>query len=182
MKTLLYITLLSLCMVNATTLHAKDSNPLVYVNKHVGFNIEGYNYKQPALPCDVDKRLVELLVKKADNADIDMQIVDSKEKVENGDVPVVLIDFEQLTLGEDHNYGTEANFNFPKIQINAGVLKNQELQTAKHTCAIALSTPSVMPTDVVKYNVPAVSICTEAQKCLEDLSTDVVDWLKPQVK
>lgn len=181
MKTVFYIILITFC-TTATNLHAYEDKPLVYVNKNVGFNIEGYNYQQPALPCDVDKRLIELLVKKANNANINMQVVDSKDKIENGKVPVLLIDIEQLTLGENHNYGGEVNVNFPKVQINAGVLKKQKLQKAKHTCEIALSTPSVMPTDVVKYNNPAVSACSEAEKCLKELSSDVIDWLKPHVK
>lgn len=163
-------------------LHASESKPVVYVNQNMGFNIEGYQYNQPALPCDVDKRLAELLVKKGEKANLDIQAINSKEKIENGSIPVVLIDFEQLTLTESHNYGNDANFNLPKIQITAGLLKNEDLQTAKHTCAIAFSSPSSLKSDIVKFDNPGVSICTEAQKCLEDLSTDVVDWLKPQIK
>ena len=181
MKKLLCVTLLSLCAAMPSA-NAQESKSLVYVNKNMGFNVEGFQYNQPVLPCNVDKRLVELLIVKGKNAKLDIEAIESKEKIENGTIPVVLIDFEQLALGENHSYGTEANFNLPKIQITAGVLKNNKLQTAKHTCAIAALAPSSLPTDVVKFDHPGVSICAEAQKCLEDLSTDIVGWLKPQVK
>lgn len=181
MKRLLCVTLFGLCAI-VPSLNAKDKDPLVYVNKNMGFNIEGFQYNQPALPCDVDKRLAELLILKGGNAKLNIQAIETKEKIENGSIPVVLIDFEQLALGEGHSYGAEANFKLPKIQVTAGVLKNKELATAKHTCAIASLAPSSLPTDVVNFNHPGVSICSEAQKCLEDLSTDIVDWLKPQVQ
>lgn len=50
----------------ATIINATEIKPLVYLNKNIGFNIEGYNYQQPALPCDTDKKLVGLLKKKGD--------------------------------------------------------------------------------------------------------------------
>lgn len=180
MKTLIYIALMSLC---AFTTSASETKPLVYINKNVGFNVEGYDYKQPALPCDIDNNLVNLLIKKGNKSSLNMEAVESKEKVRNGTVPVVLIDIEQLVLGEEHNYGEATNSNLPKIQITAGLLKGKDLQTTKHTCAIATTQNELlMPTDKVTYNLPAGSVCIAAQKCLEDISKDIVTWLKPQVK
>lgn len=182
MNKLLQITIISLCAFT-TSISASETKPLVYVNKNVGFNIEGYDYKQPALPCDVDNKLVDLLVERGNKSNMNMEAVDSKDKVKNGSIPVVLIDIEQLVLGEDHVYGKSANSNLPKIQITAGLLKGKDMQTAKHTCAIATaSNDLIKPTDKITYKLPAGSVCIAVQKCLEDLSKDVVTWLKPQVK
>lgn len=182
MKKLLCITLICFCGITSS-INAKESEPLVYINKDIGFNVEGYDYKQPALPCDVDKNLVNLLVKRSQKSHINMVAVEGKEKVQNGTVPVVLIDIEQLVLDESHNYGKSTNSNLPKIQITAGILNGKDIQTTKHTCAIATTSSNLlMTTDKVVYHRPVGDICTEAKKCLEDLSKDVVEWLKPQVK
>lgn len=182
MKNFIHITLISLCAFT-TTINAKETEVDVYINQNVGFNVEGYDYKQPALPCDIDKSLVDFVVEKSKSADIHMQAVTSKDKVQNGIIPVVLIDIEQLVLGDEHNYGESTNSNLPKIQITAGVLKGKAIQTAKHTCAIASTANNLLlPTDKITYHIPPGSVCAEAQKCLKDLSKDVVEWLKPQVK
>jgi len=108
-------------------------------------------------------------------------VVETKDKLENGTVPVVLIDILQLVLGKSHIYGEASNFNLPKIQINTGILKGNDLQTAKQTCLVAISSEHEMPTSTVTFDNPGVTICGEAQKCLNDLSEDVVEWLKPQL-
>lgn len=184
MKTLIYTLLISLCALTTST-NANEKSPLVYINKHIGFNIEGYQYDQPALPCEVDKQLVELLEKRGNQSNLAMEVVESKEKVKNGTVPVVLVDIEQLVLSENHNYGTDTNYNLPKIQITAGLLQGSDVQTAKHTCVIATtSSPISLPTDKIVFDHPAATneVCMRAQACIDDLSKDVIEWVKPQIK
>lgn len=182
MSKLIHITLISLCALT-TNLNASETKPLVYVNKNVGFNIEGYGYKQPALPCELDNKLVNLLVEKGNRSNMNLEAVETIDKVKNGTIPVVLMDIDQLVLGEDHVYGKSANSNLPRIQITAGLLKGTDIQTAKHTCAIAsTSDEAVLPTDKITYYIPAGAVCEAVQKCLEDLSKDVITWIKPQVK
>lgn len=181
-RTMLPITLLSLILITPYV-SANDKNSAVYINKNVGFNIEGYSYKQPALPCDVDNKLVELIVEKSNATNIKMESVATKEKIQNGKIPVVYIDIEQLALSKEHVYGESNLYNLPKMQITTGILQGKELETAKHTCAVAsTSSEHIMPTDVVEYDNLGITVCSEAQKCLEDLSKDVVEWLKPQLK
>ena len=181
MKKLLPRTVISLCAI-ALFAQANASEADVYINQNIGFNVEGYNYNQPALPCDIDKSLVELIINKSKKESIDMEAVITTEKIHNGKIPVISIDIEQLVLSKDHIYGKQTDFNLPKLQITVGIIKGEDLQTAKHTCAVAsTSSEHIMHTDVVKYNQAGVSICGEAQKCLDDLSADVVQWLKPQL-
>lgn len=182
MKKILQVTLIGLCTFTASV-SAMDKSSSVYINKGIGFNIEGYNYEQPALPCDVDKKLVELVIAKGNKANLNIEAVETEEKIKNGIVPVVLIDIDELALSKDHNYGVGANHLLPKIKITAGVLKGEDLQTAKHTCVVARTEHnSTMQGDIVKYNNMNVSMCSEVQKCLEGLSKDVVEWLEPQVR
>jgi hypothetical protein len=180
MKKLFNITLLSACALVATV-NANEAKPTVYINKNIGFNVEGYKYQQPAYPCDVDNNLVDLLIKESARSGLNMESVDTKEKIDNGSIPVLLIDIEQLTLRENINYGESKNFNLPKIQITAGILKGKELQTTKQTCVSARADNLTMPTDKIILNHANIQICAEAQRCLEDLSKDVVAWIKPLV-
>ena len=181
MKKLIQITLISIFAFTANV-NANETKPLVYINKSIGFNVEGYKYQQPALPCDVDKYLVEFLEKRGNKSGLNMEIVEGKEKVRNGTIPVLLIDIEQLVLRQSKAYGESNNFNLPKVQITAGILKGDNIQTAKHTCAMTSADKFTMPTDLILLNNPGIAICSEARKCLKDLSKDVIDWLKPQVE
>lgn len=178
---LIHITLISLC-VFTTSIHANEKKPLIYINKNIGFNVDDYKYDQPAFPCKIDENLVDLLIDESNKSDIKMESVETADKIRNGTIPVVLIDIEKLVLGEEHKYGEKANSNLPKIQITAALLKGQDMQTAKHTCAIPIVNDSLMLTDVITYNRPAVAKCDAVSKCLEDISKDVVEWVKPQVK
>lgn len=182
MKKLMTITLISLCAFS-TNIFAKDKSPLIYVNKHIGFNVADYKYDQPEFPCKIDANLVDSLVTQSKKSNIEMVSVETAEKIRNGKVPVVLIDIEKLVLGEEHKYGEKTNSNLPKIQITAGLLKGKDLQTAKHTCAIAMhSNHPLMSTEVVTYSRPPVAKCEAVNKCLIDISKDVVEWLQPQLK
>lgn len=184
MKILLKTLLIGLGVIT-TSLNANAKPSDIYINKYVGFNVEGYSYQQPALPCDVDNKLVNLLAERGQKSDFAVEVVDTKEKINNGTIPVVLIDIEKLVLDEKHNYGVDTNYHLPKIQITAGLLQGSDIETAKHTCAIATSSSQlVMPTDKVEFDHPAQTntTCMRVQRCLEDLSKDVFDWIKPQVK
>ena len=180
MKKLLQITLIGLCALSSN-LQADETKPLVYINKNIGFNVDDYKYDQPSFPCDIDKNLVELIISQGDKSDINMESVGTADKIKNGTIPVVLIDIEKLVLGEDHKYGETGISNLPKIQITAGILKGEDLQTAKHTCAIATLNNPIFSTDIITDNRAPVAKCEAVNKCLKDISKDVVEWLKPQV-
>ena len=162
------------------TLSAESANT-VYINQNFGFNVPGYKYAQAEMPCDLDKNLVNYLIADSGKAQINMLAVSTADKVNNGQIPVLLIDVEQLALGENHSYGTTANGNLPKVQVTAAVLIGGQLETAKHTCAIANLNQLTPSSDVLDLGVN-LSICDATQKCLKDLSKDIVEWLVPQVE
>lgn len=179
---IMQVTFISLFAVSLN-INASEQKPHVYLNENIGFNVEGYKYKQAALPCEVDVNLAKLVLKKANKSGLNMEGVTSAKKVRNGTIPVLLIDIEQLSLRQGETYGKSKNFNLPKIQVTAAVLKGTDLQTAKHTCAMTSKDNFTMPTDNITLNSPAsTQTCAIAKKCLKDLSKDIVEWLKPQVK
>lgn len=156
--------------------------PLVYVNKNLGFNVKGFKYKQSEFPCEIDKVLVENLVEQSKIQGIRLEPIGTADKINNGVIPVLAIDVEQLVLGA-RQFGTNQESTLPKVQITAALVKNKNnIVTAKHTCAImSLSefTPATSVTDLGTYG---VTVCSATRKCLKDLSKDVVEWIQPQIK
>jgi hypothetical protein len=155
----------------------KDKS-LVYINKNIGFNVPGYNYAQTEYPCDIDVMLVNNLIKKADKKNIQLEPVNTLEKIKNGTIPVLAIDIEQLVLG-DKKFGTQQDSTLPKVQITAALIKGKDMVTAKHTCAIATLYELNPNSNVMDLSAPTV--CSATRKCLKDLSTDVIEWIEPQL-
>lgn len=156
--------------------------PLVYVNKNIGFDVKGYNYKQSEFPCGIDKALVNDLVEQAQVGGIRLEPVGTADKIRNGVVPVLAIDIEQLVLGgEKRQFGTTSKSNLPKVQVTAALVKGDNMVTAKHTCAIMTLNEFTPSSDVVDLGTTA-TVCDATRKCLKDLSKDVVEWMSPQVK
>ena len=157
--------------------------PLVYVNQNLGFNVKGFKYKQSEFPCNIDKVLVENLVEQAKADGIRMEPVATADKIRNGVVPVLLIDVEQLVLGQDHQFGTKRDSNLPKVQITAALMKGKSsMVTAKHTCAIMNLNEFTPSTNVLDLGSNGVTVCSATRKCLQDLSKDVVQWVEPQLQ
>lgn len=178
MKTL--ITTLVLSLLAANTLAAPE--PQIYVNQNLGFNVEGYKYTQAEFPCDIDKHLVNYLVKRSKKEGLRMEAVSSAEKIQNGVVPVLAIDIEQLVLGsEEHTYGTKPHSTLPKVQVTAAVFKGKEFTSAKHTCAIATLNEFTPTSNILDLGTVA-TVCSATRKCLKDLSKDIVEWVVPQIK
>lgn len=157
--------------------------PLVYVNQNIGFNVEGYKYKQSEFPCDIDKVLVTNLVGQAKSEGIRFEPVGTADKILNGVIPVVAIDIEQLVLGnEERQFGTKQDNPLPKVQVTVALIKGKnDMVTAKHTCAIMTLNEFTPSTNVLDMGT-STTICSATRKCLKDLSKDVVEWVSPQVK
>lgn len=157
--------------------------PLVYVNQNLGFNVEGYKYKQSEYPCEIDKVLVSNLVDQSRADGIRLEPVSTVDKIRNGTIPVLAIDIEQLVLGnEKRQFGTRQSSNLPKVQVTAALIKGKDMVTAKHTCAIMTLNEFTLSTDVLDMGSTGTTVCSATRKCLNDLSKDIVDWISPQVK
>lgn len=158
--------------------------PLVYVNQNVGFNVKGYKYKQSEFPCNIDKVLVDNLVERSRTNGIHLEPVATIDKITNGVVPVLAIDVEQLVLGGDkRQFGTKQSSNLPKVQVTVALVKGKDdMVTAKHTCAIMTLNEFTPSTNVLDLGGNGVTVCSATEKCLKDLSKDVVEWMSPMVK
>jgi hypothetical protein len=181
MKCAIAILALGLALITDSTI-ADASNkeaPLIYINKNIGFNVEGYKYTQSEFPCNIDKLLVEKLITKASDKGIRLEAVNTADKIRNGVIPVLAIDVEQLVLG-DKKFGTQQESKLPKVQITAALIKSKdEMVTAKHTCAIMTLNDLTPSTNILDLGAPTV--CTATRKCLSDLSRDVIEWIEPQL-
>ncbi len=158
--------------------------PLVYVNKNIGFNVEGYKYKQSEFPCEIDSVLVSNLIERAHTQGIRLESIATRDKILNGVVPVLAIDVEQLVLGgEGRQFGIKRDSKLPKVQITAALVKNKNnIVTAKHTCAIMTLNEFTPSSNVLDMGSNGVTVCSATRKCLQDLSKDVVEWIEPQIK
>src|SRR5690606_19940345 len=106
----------------------------------IGFNIEGYKYEQAEFPCNVDTVLVKNLVERSKKAGVQMEAVATADKINNGVIPVVAIDIEQLVLNKEFRFGTSSKSNLPFVQVTTALITGKGetgFVTAKHSCAIA---------------------------------------------
>jgi hypothetical protein len=156
--------------------------PLIYVNQNIGFNVKGFKYKQSEFPCNIDRIMVDNLVDRAKTNGLRFEPVSTADKIRNGVIPVLLIDVEQLVLGSEHQFGTKQTSNLPKVQITAALLKGKDMVTAKHTCAIMTLNEFTPSGNILDLGTPGLTVCDATQKCLQDLSKDVVEWIEPQIR
>lgn len=154
---------------------------LVYVNKNIGFNVTGFKYKQSEFPCNIDKVMVSNLVDRARTQGLRFEPVGTAAKIHNGVIPVLAIDVEQLALGKEYKFGTKQESDLPKVQITAALFKGKNMVTAKHTCAIMSLNEFTPSSNVLDLGSNGVTVCEATQKCLKDLSKDVVEWVQPQL-
>jgi len=175
--------LLFVCPSFATAASEGANTPLVYINQNIGFNVKGYKYKQSEFPCEIDKVLVSNLVERAQSDGIRLEAVATADKIRNGVIPVLAIDIEQLVLGgQDRQFGVKQSLTLPKVQVTAALIKGGDMVTAKHTCAIATLNEFTPSSNILDLGNTGTTVCSATQKCLRDLSKDVVAWMAPQLK
>lgn len=158
-----------------------DSRPDIYLNQNLGFNIEGFKYTQNEFPCDLDKILVENLVEMGAQQRLNIEATDSAAKVRNGTIPVIAIDIEQLVMGEKMKLGTKTRSNLPKVQVAVALIKGERYEEATHSCTIATLNQFTPSSNVLDLGSSA-TLCSATKKCLRDLSKDIIQWIKPQIK
>ncbi|HSC69480.1 MAG TPA: hypothetical protein VLC79_17440 [Cellvibrio sp.] len=179
---LLLPVLASSLTVAAESAPLDDKAPLVYLNQNIGFNVEGYKYKQAEFPCEIDKVLVSSLVERAHGGGIRLEPVSTADKIRNGVVPVLAIDIEQLVLGDKtRQFGVKQDLTLPKVQVTVALIKGADMVTAKHTCAIMTLNEFTPSTNVLDLGT-TTTVCSATRKCLGDLSKDITEWMEPQVK
>jgi len=173
--------------LSATSFAAPDeAKPDIYLNKHFGFNVEGYNYKQSELPCNIDKVLSEKIVNDAKQENIRVEATGKASEVRDGDLPVLAIDIEALVLGsEEYTYGTRSRSNLPSARVTVALVKHkpeQSFTSAEHSCAIATLNELTPSTNILDLGSMGHTVCSAMEQCLDDLSKDIVQWVAPQVR
>jgi hypothetical protein len=163
-----------------------DTQPQIYLNENLGFNVEGYNYTQSQYPCDIDKVLVEKIIQRGNSDKLRIEAVNTPEKVRSGEIPVLAIDIEALVLGSDEfTFGTRSRSNLPSVRVTAALVHDSlpdGFVTARHSCAIATLSELAPRSSVLDLDAGGHTVCSATHRCLNDLSRDIVRWVKPQVQ
>jgi hypothetical protein len=168
------------CMVAAIT--AAAGGPKVYINEHIGFNVEGFKYAQKTFPCDIDKNLVAGLLEQGQKLNIPVEAVGTADKLRNGVIPIIAVDIDQLALGKKgFNYGKQKDRSLPMIQATAAVIKGDNLVTSKHTCAFATLNEFTPSSNVLDMGT-TTTVCKAMRRCVGDLSKDIMTWASTELK
>ncbi|MGJ8680824.1 hypothetical protein [Paraglaciecola sp.] len=184
MKTLPLVSVLAFSLLSINVV-AKPKE--VYLNQDLGFNIKGFNYNQKQLPCEVDKYLVNDIVKRGKKQDLNVTTVRTGDKISNPEVPVLSIEVNALSLGKKgFNFGKKVKNNtLPAMTVTAGLIRGKEQGgtiLAKHSCAIlTINQLSPGSSSVLDMGTYGVTVCDATKKCLKDLSKDIVNWVEPQL-
>ncbi len=180
MRSLHYFT--AACILTAAPLCLANENTVnLYINKNIGFNVEGYKYTQQEFPCDLDHLLVNHLLEESQQRHLDAEAVATADKINNGVIPVLALDVDQLVLTEEVQYGPKSHHPLPKVKVTAALVKGEDSVTAPHMCAITALSEFTSSSNILDMGTVA-TVCTAVNRCLQRLSDDVVDWLEPQLK
>ncbi|MDO3384613.1 hypothetical protein QWI17_02050 [Gilvimarinus sp. SDUM040013] len=163
-----------------------EASTEVYLNENIGFDVEGFKYEQEQYPCEVDKHLVKQIVEQSKAQHLAIEATDTKGDIYDQGIPVLAIDINALVLGADeYNYGAQTHSNLPSVKVTSALIdknrfKNGYVQ-ANHSCAIASLKEFTPSSDILDMGVN-VTVCGAVEKCLKDLSKDVVHWTQSQLK
>lgn len=187
MKKVKLLSFATICSIAFTAnVFADGSSKSMYLNRDLGFNVEGYKYNQKALPCEVDKHLISDIVKRSEEQDIKVKTVGTGDTIAKTTDPILSIEINTLSLGKDgFNFGKKSDSVLPSMKVTVGLIRDKALGgtvLAKHSCAI-MTIADVVPTasSVLDMGSYGVSVCDATKKCLKDLSKDIVQWVAPQL-
>ena len=162
-----------------------ETAPTVLINTHLGFNVEGYKYKQSEIPCDIDTTLVEDLVRNGLKENIRMEAVSTADRIISPSAPLLAIDIDGLILGsEEHSYGDSSSSHLPSIKVSSALMHPKDknfLHTSQHSCSILTLSEFSTGSGVMDLN-SGVTICSATRKCVNEVSKDIVKWLSPHIR
>lgn len=162
-----------------------DATPQIYLNENFGFNVEGYNYTQAEYPCAIDKVLVEKIIERGQSDNLRIEAVSTADKIHNTEIPVLAIDIDALVLGsEEFTFGTRSSSNLPSVRVTAALIDEslpEGFVSARHSCAIATLNQLAPRSSVLDLDAGGHTVCSATHRCLNDLSRNIVRWVKPQV-
>lgn len=186
MKKLILAPVFMIACFSQSVLAASESKE-IFLNKDLGFNVEGYKYNQKALPCEVDKYLIEGIVERAAKENIKVTTVSTGDKIPNSGAPILALEITALALGQKKfNFGVRDDYELPSIKVTAGLIrgdKEEDTILAKHSCAIVtLKDINSATSSVLDLGTYGVSVCDATHKCINDLTKDIAQWVGPLVQ
>lgn len=183
MKTAAPLQGLALMLAGLTCLCRAETE--VYLNQHIGFDVEGYHYQQKAFPCEMDRRLIRHLIDQGPHDQIRFVATDGTGDIYHQGIPVLAIDINALVLNEEHVYGTRAHSYLPRVKITSALIEKNRFTEgyvqAQQRCAIATLNELTPSSSVLDLGVSS-TICGAVDKCLLDLSKEVTGWVSSQLK
>ncbi len=190
MKTFKLLSMATLTLVASYVQANEDvggGSASLILNKNLGFNVKGFNYDQKQFPCDIDKVLIDKIVEKAKKDKITIITSGNSKVINKATIPVLAIDIDGLSLGDKGpKYGKNIDTALPSVKATVALIDKKSAEgfvTAKHSCAIA-TLNEVTPaagSNVLDLGGFGVTVCSATHKCLNDLSSDIIDWVKPQL-
>lgn len=147
----------------------------VYLNKSIGFDVAGYNYSQTDLVCDLDSYLVDSLVSRA--SDHNIQILDSSQSVGASGTPIIAVDIDELVIGQNDQDFTGHMLVEPKLGITLALIDGDQ-GMINRTSSSCVSFGNQL---VLENAASGRSNCGLLKQCARRLSDDVMAWLAPQL-
>ena len=181
MKKLVFTPLLVMVLSSLSLPALAETTPKeLYLNKDLGFNVEGYKYNQASLPCDIDKFLVDDIVHRGAEENIKVNVVGNGDSIPNTGAPLLAIEINALSLGKDKfKFGVRNDSVLPAVKVTAGLISGNgedDMILAKHSCAIA-TLQELNPnnsSNILDLGTYGTTVCDATQKCLKNLSKDIV--------
>ncbi len=175
-----FLSMAALALSLANPAVAQSPAKQIYLNENIGFNVSGYNYAQAEYPCDLDKVLVEQIVRRGESQGIDIEAVGTADKLFSGERPVLAIDIDGLVLNEDFSFGMRTQSTLPSVRVTAALIKEDSPDgfiTAQHSCSIATLSHFTPSSSVLDMGAYGHTVCSATRTCLRDLSRDIVRWV-----
>lgn len=173
--------LFTLTLALATPSVLAEKNADLYINQNIGFNVEGYKYTQQEFPCQLDQLLVSHLIDESEQRQIQARAIGSYEEINNGVIPVLAIDVEQLVLTEDVQYGPKSQHPLPKVAVNTALVVGDEVVMQPHSCAITALSEFTSSSNILDMGTVA-TVCTAINRCVNRMSDDIIEWVQPKIQ
>jgi hypothetical protein len=187
MKLLKIVLVAQLACVGSFAIADKQntSSAQVLLNENIGFNVEGFKYSQAEYPCDIDKVLVDSILKRSKREGLNIDGVSTADKIHNAALPLLALDVNSLILGsKKHNYGARSSSVLPSITVTAALVDKSfpgGSIIASHKCSIQHLNSFTHSSNVMDMGTYGVTVCTATRKCISDLSKDIVKWVDESV-
>lgn len=172
---------LFLLSVYSAAVFANVAEARYYLNPHVGFDVEGFNYQQKQFPCRADSVLIERFEKRAGEYGIVFDTLHKPAKPLHNYQPLIAIDVTELVLTDDVAYGKNPQHPLPKMAINLAIVNGDDRVISKQSCAISSLSEFTSSSDILDMGT-VTTVCGALERCIGRLAKDSLQWIKESEK